>query len=55
MTLEQQNVVGIAIAALGAAAVGLEREWSGHGAGNERYCSDEVRYPNVTLRDIGNG
>jgi len=30
MTLEYQNVIGIAIAALGGAAVGLEREWSGH-------------------------
>ena len=33
MTLEHQNVLGIAIAALGGAAVGLEREWSGHAVG----------------------
>jgi len=33
MSPEQQNVVGIAIAALGGAAVGLEREWSGHAGG----------------------
>lgn len=33
MTLEHQNTIGIAIAALGGAAVGLERQWSGHAAG----------------------
>ena len=33
MSLEQQSVIGIAIAALGGAAVGLEREWSGHAGG----------------------
>jgi len=37
MTLEYQNVVGIAIAALGGAAVGLEREWSGHAGGPEAH------------------
>ena len=37
MTLEQQSVVGIAIAALGGAAVGLEREWSGHAGGPEAH------------------
>ena len=35
MTLEHTNVIGIAIAALGGAAVGLEREWSGHAGGAE--------------------
>lgn len=35
MTLEHTNVIGIAIAALGGAAVGLEREWSGHAGGEE--------------------
>ncbi len=33
MSIEHQNVIGIAIAALGGAAVGLEREWSGHAGG----------------------
>jgi uncharacterized membrane protein (DUF4010 family) len=33
VTFEHQNVIGIAIAALGGAAVGLEREWSGHAVG----------------------
>ena len=33
MTFEHTNVIGIAIAALGGAAVGLEREWSGHAGG----------------------
>ena len=33
MTLEHTNVIGMAIAALGGAAVGLEREWSGHAGG----------------------
>jgi len=37
MTPEYQNVVGIAIAALGGAAVGLEREWSGHAGGPEAH------------------
>ena len=37
MTLEYQNVIGIAIAALGGAAVGLEREWSGHAGGPEAH------------------
>ncbi|MBZ5652576.1 MAG: MgtC/SapB family protein [Acidobacteriia bacterium] len=37
MFLEQQSVVGIAIAALGGAAVGLEREWSGHAGGPEAH------------------
>jgi uncharacterized membrane protein (DUF4010 family) len=37
MPLENQNVVGIAIAALGGAAVGLEREWSGHAGGSEAH------------------
>lgn len=37
MTLEHQNVIGIAIAALGGAAVGLEREWSGHAGGPEAH------------------
>ncbi len=30
MTLEPHSVIGLAIATLGGAAVGLEREWSGH-------------------------
>jgi uncharacterized membrane protein (DUF4010 family) len=37
MTLEHQNVLGIAIAALGGAAVGLEREWSGHAGGPQAH------------------
>jgi hypothetical protein len=37
VTLENQNVIGIAIAALGGAAVGLEREWSGHAGGPEAH------------------
>jgi uncharacterized membrane protein (DUF4010 family) len=37
MTPENQNVIGIAIAALGGAAVGLEREWSGHAGGPEAH------------------
>jgi uncharacterized membrane protein (DUF4010 family) len=37
MTPEYQNVIGIAIAALGGAAVGLEREWSGHAGGPEAH------------------
>jgi hypothetical protein len=37
MTLEHANVIGIAIAALGGAAVGLEREWSGHAGGEESH------------------
>ena len=37
MTMEHQNVIGIAIAALGGAAVGLEREWSGHAGGPEAH------------------
>jgi len=35
MTLEHTNVIGIAIAALGGAAVGLEREWSGQAGRRE--------------------
>ena len=37
MTPEHQNAIGIAIAALGGAAVGLEREWSGHAGGPEAH------------------
>jgi uncharacterized membrane protein (DUF4010 family) len=37
VNLEHQNVIGIAIAALGGAAVGLEREWSGHAGGPEAH------------------
>jgi uncharacterized membrane protein (DUF4010 family) len=37
MTVEHTNVIGIAIAALGGAAVGLEREWSGHAGGAEAH------------------
>jgi uncharacterized membrane protein (DUF4010 family) len=37
MTPDHQNVIGIAIAALGGAAVGLEREWSGHAGGPEAH------------------
>jgi uncharacterized membrane protein (DUF4010 family) len=37
MTPDYQNVVGIAVAALGGAAVGLEREWSGHAGGPEAH------------------
>lgn len=37
MILQHQSVVGIAIAALGGAAVGLEREWSGHAGGPEAH------------------
>jgi uncharacterized membrane protein (DUF4010 family) len=33
MTLELNDALGILIAALGGAAVGLEREWSGHASG----------------------
>lgn len=35
MTLELDGVVRIAIAALGGAAIGLERQWSGHASGPE--------------------
>ena len=34
MVIELRDVLGILIAALGGAAVGLEREWSGHAAGS---------------------
>lgn len=37
MTIEAESIVGIAIAALGGAAVGLEREWSGHASGPEAH------------------
>lgn len=37
MTIESQKVVGIVIAGLGGAAVGLEREWSGHASGPEAH------------------
>jgi hypothetical protein len=37
MSIEPQSVLGIAIAALGGAAVGLEREWSGHARGPEAH------------------
>ena len=37
MVLEQQDIIGVAIAALGGAAVGLEREWSGHAIGPEAH------------------
>jgi len=37
MTFEHTSVIGIAIAALGGAAVGLEREWSSHAAGGEAH------------------
>jgi hypothetical protein len=37
MTIEPQSVVGIVIAGLGGAAVGLEREWSGHASGPEAH------------------
>ncbi len=37
MIFHHQSVVGIAIAALGGAAVGLEREWSGHAGGPEAH------------------
>ena len=43
VTLEHQNVIGIAIAALGGAAVGLEREWSGHAGGPGALCGQSVR------------
>jgi uncharacterized membrane protein (DUF4010 family) len=33
MTLELRDALGILIAALGGAAVGLERQWSGHASG----------------------
>jgi uncharacterized membrane protein (DUF4010 family) len=32
---ELESIVGLVVAALGGAAVGLEREWSGHGSGPE--------------------
>lgn len=35
MPIDPQSAVGIVIAALGGAAVGLEREWSGHAVGPE--------------------
>jgi uncharacterized membrane protein (DUF4010 family) len=37
MPIEPQSVLGIAIAGLGGAAVGLEREWSGHASGPEAH------------------
>ncbi len=37
MVLEQQTMIGVAIAALGGSAVGLEREWSGHASGPEAH------------------
>lgn len=37
MSIEHQSVIGIAIAALGGAAVGLEREWSGHAGGPQAH------------------
>ena len=37
MAIEPQSVLGMAIAALGGAAVGLEREWSGHATGPEAH------------------
>ena len=37
MSLQPTSVIGIAIAALGGAAVGLEREWSGHAGGAEAH------------------
>jgi uncharacterized membrane protein (DUF4010 family) len=37
MTIESNSIFGIAIAALGGAAVGLEREWSGHATGPEAH------------------
>src|SRR5215470_4303657 len=37
MTIESNSIFGIAIAALGGAAVGLEREWSGHASGPEAH------------------
>jgi uncharacterized membrane protein (DUF4010 family) len=37
MTLEYKSVIGIAIAALGGSAVGLEREWSGHAGGPQAH------------------
>ena len=37
MSLEPQSVLSIAIAALGGAAVGLEREWSGHAGGPQAH------------------
>ena len=37
MTIELQRVVCIVIAALGGAAVGLEREWLGHASGPEAH------------------
>ena len=33
MTPEAQGVIGIAIAALGGMAIGVERQWSGHALG----------------------
>lgn len=33
MTLETQGLVGIAVAAVGGAAIGIERQWSGHATG----------------------
>jgi uncharacterized membrane protein YhiD involved in acid resistance len=35
--MESHHAVGILIAALGGAAVGLEREWSGHASGPEAH------------------
>ncbi len=37
MAIEPQGAIGIAIAALGGAAVGLEREWSGHASGPQAH------------------
>jgi uncharacterized membrane protein (DUF4010 family) len=37
MPLDSQSAVGIVIAGLGGAAVGLEREWSGHASGPEAH------------------
>jgi len=37
MIIESDSIFGIAIAALGGAAVGLEREWSGHASGPEAH------------------
>jgi uncharacterized membrane protein (DUF4010 family) len=37
MPIEPQSVIAIAIAGLGGAAVGLEREWSGHASGPEAH------------------
>lgn len=37
MTIESESIFGIVIAALGGAAVGLEREWSGHASGPDAH------------------